>query len=65
VLWSDTVGYERAFGVPTGTDSFARRFAEARAITAQVEPELRANAVTFARELKALLATNNITIEKR
>ena len=36
VLRCDTVGYERTFGAPTGTDSFARRFAEAKAITAQV-----------------------------
>lgn len=64
VLWSDTVGYERAFGVPTGTDSFARGFAEAKAITAQVEPELRTNAQTFERDLKALLSTNNITLER-
>lgn len=65
VMWSDTVGYERAFGAPTGTDSFARRFAEAKTITAQVEQELRTNAQTFERDLKALLATNNITLEKK
>ncbi len=65
VLWSDAVGYERAFGAPADSDPFARRFAEAKAITAQVQPELRTNALTFARELRALLATNNITIERK
>lgn len=66
VLWSDTVGFERAFGAPTGTSSFARRvYPEAKTITARVEPELRKNAPIFERDLKALLATNNITFEKK
>jgi len=65
VLWSDTLGFERAFGAPTGTSSFARRFTEAKTITARVEPELRKNAPIFERDFKALLATNNITFEKK
>jgi hypothetical protein len=65
VLWGDTVGYERAFGVPAGSDRFATRFAEAKTITAQVGPSLVTNAQTLAHDLKALLATNNITIEKQ
>ena len=65
MLWSDTVGYERTFGAPTGADSFARQFAEAKAISAQVEPQLRTNGQTFERDLKALFATNNITLEKK
>jgi len=65
ILWSDTLGYERAFGAPAGSDRFAPRFAEAKAITAEVGPTLVTNAQTFERDLNALLATNNITIEKR
>jgi len=63
VLWSDTVGYERAFGAPTSTDSFARRFADAKAITAQVEPELRqrtTNAPSVEQITKDIVGTNNI-----
>ena len=63
VLWSDTVGYERAFGVPTGSGGFASRFVEAKAITAEVLPTLVTNAETFARDVKSLFATNNIKIE--
>jgi hypothetical protein len=62
VLWGDTVGYERAFGAPVSTDSFARWFAEAKTMTATVEPELRTNAQTFERNLKAALGTNGMKI---
>ena len=64
VLWNDTTAYERTFGVPDETDSFARHFAEAKAITINVEPQLQTNAQKFQRDLNALLATNNISIKK-
>lgn len=59
VLWGDMAAYERAFGAPAGSDTFARRFAEAKAITAQVEPGLRNGRQTLDRGLKAVLGTNS------
>jgi len=44
VLYSRTRDYERRFGIPTGTNSsgfsFARAFAEAKALSARIEREL-------------------------
>jgi hypothetical protein len=40
VLYSRTRGYERKFGIPTGTNSFARAFVEAKALSARIERDL-------------------------
>ena len=61
VLWGDTLKYERIFGAPASSDSFAPRFDKAKAATAQVESTL----VPVAPALKALIGTNDITIENK
>jgi len=40
VLLGETRSYEHQFGVETGTNGFARRFAEAQTIARQVESQL-------------------------
>ncbi len=62
VLWSDTLAYERMFGAPSGTDSFALRFAQSKAITTNVE----SNLIQSAQAMRSFFATNpDITLKKK
>src|SRR5512133_2897610 len=58
VLWGDTATYERMFGPPSGTNSFARKFAEAKAVTAGVEDNLKSNSLKLQRAITDLFQTN-------
>jgi hypothetical protein len=62
ILWSDTLAYERMFGAPSGTNSFALRFAQSKVITTNVESTLIQNA----QAMRTFFATNpDITFKKK